>query len=105
MSNAMRKNNQLIRHKQKYEFSLFAVHILGSTKNNLSYWFVRSYIPHLLKNGIGHSKPELDEHTFFEKRKQVHGKIKAHATFCITIYRSIKCTSKSKFQKDVRQIP
>ena len=37
--------------------------------------------------------------------KQVHGKFSAHAIFRITIYRSTKCTSKSKFQNVVRQFP
>ena len=36
MNNAIRKNNQILRDQQKYEFSLFAVQILGSTKNKLT---------------------------------------------------------------------
>ena len=42
---------------------------------------------------------------FHEKRKQVHGKYQCTYYFLYHQYRSTKCTSKSQFQNDVRQIP
>ena len=64
--------------------------------------------PHLLKRWNWALQLELDEHTFFdfhEKRKQVHGIINAHAIFCMSIYRFIKCTAKAQYENDVRQFP
>ena len=110
MNNVIRKNNQLLRDQQKYDFFSFAGRFLGPTINNLSYWWIclSGPIPHLLK------KTKLCILTwtwwsqffdFHEKRKQVHGKFSVHDIFCITIYRCTKCTCESKFQNDVRHFP
>ena len=46
MNNAIKKNYQLLRDQQKFEFSLFAVHFVGSTEIQselLMNMYVRSY--------------------------------------------------------------
>ena len=63
MNNAIRKKNQLLRYRQKFEFSLFADQILASTKNNLNYWSIcmPGPTPHMLKRWNWALQPELDD--------------------------------------------
>ena len=75
--------------------------------NNWLMW-MSGPISHLLKRWNWVWQPELDEHTFFgfhEKESKYTAIFSAHAIFCISIYRFIKCTAKSQFENDVRQFP
>ena len=67
MNSAIRKNDQLSRYLKKYEFSLFGVQNLASTKNNINFWLICMPDPslHLLKRWKWASQTELDENTFF----------------------------------------
>ena len=65
-------------------------------------------IPHLLKRWNLALRPKLDKHTVLismEKESKCTAIFSAHTIFCISIYRVIKCTAKSQFENDVRQIP
>ena len=86
MNNAIRKNNQLLRYRQKYEFSLFADQILASTKNILNYWLICIQTPHLLKRWNCALQPELDEHTFLisTKKENKYTAISMHVLFSLS---------------------
>ena len=86
MNDAIKKNNQLLRDQQKYEFSLFAVQILASIKNNICK-YVCQVLFHTCKKLNWALQPKLDEHTFFDfhvNKSKYMANINAHATFCIT---------------------
>ena len=111
MNNAIRKNNQLLRHQQKCFLFFICWSILGPHYKQpelLVNMFVRFYSTLVKKTKlciltITWWSQFFD---FHEKRKQVHGKYSVHDIFfCITIYRSTNCTCKSKFQNDVTQFP
>ena len=110
MNNVIRKNNQLLRHQQKYDFFFICWSILGPHYKQpelMMNMFVRSYstLAKKKKLCILTWTWRSQFFDFHEKRKQVHGKFSVHDIFCITIYRCTKCTCKSKFQNDVRHFP
>ena len=84
--------------------------MLASTKNNLIYWLkcMPGPTPHLFNRWNWALKSELDEHTFListTKKSKYMAILSAHAIFCISIYRFIKCTAKSQLENDVIQFP
>ena len=82
MNNAIRKNNQLLRHQQKYEVSLFAVQILRSKQTKLLIdMFVRSYSTLVKAMELCILTWTWWTHffDFHEKRKKVNDKFNTHA--------------------------
>ena len=73
-NNAVRKNIERLRYRQKYEFSLFGYQILTSTKKQSELLVnmpgLLHTVPHLLKRWNWALQPELDEHTFLISTKK-----------------------------------